>query len=63
MCGQRKDREAPPAGRCLAQQFPLTVWAAMSEHEQATAARHCTLCEQEIEQEHADAQRRADRAR
>jgi DNA polymerase III epsilon subunit-like protein len=49
--------------RCLVQLFPLTVWAAMSEHEQAMADWHCASCEQEMEQERAEAQRQADRAR
>lgn len=48
--------------RCLVQLFPLTVWAAMSEREQAMADWHCSPCEQEIEQEHVEAQQRADRA-
>ncbi|AEM88764.1 hypothetical protein [Streptomyces violaceusniger] len=49
--------------RCLVQLFPPTVWAAMSEREQAIADWHCAPCEREIEQERLEAQRRADRAR
>lgn len=49
--------------RCLMQLYPLTVWTAMSEREQAMADWHCTPCDQEIEQERAEGQRRADRAR
>ncbi|MFM9681638.1 3'-5' exonuclease [Streptomyces brasiliscabiei] len=49
--------------RCLVQLYPLAVWAAMSEREQAMADWHCASCDQEIEQERAEGQRRADRAR
>ncbi|MFF3503194.1 hypothetical protein [Streptomyces sp. NPDC003247] len=49
--------------RCLVPLYPLTVWAAMSEREQAMADWHCTPYDQEIEHERAEAQRRADRAR
>lgn len=45
--------------RCLVQMFPLTVPTAMSQHGEAMAAWHCTPCEREIEQERAEAQRRA----
>ncbi|WP_318199193.1 hypothetical protein [Streptomyces sp. SCL15-4] len=49
--------------RCLVQLYPLTVWAAMSEREQAMADWHCPACDREIEQGRAQARRRADRAR
>ncbi|MEV4342201.1 3'-5' exonuclease [Streptomyces sp. NPDC049590] len=45
------------------QLYPLTVWAAMSEREQAMADWHCPACDREIERERAQAQRQADRAR
>ncbi|MBL1120581.1 3'-5' exonuclease [Streptomyces sp. 110] len=49
--------------RCLVQLFPLTVWTAMSEREQAMTDWHCAPREREIEHKHVEAQRRADRAR
>ncbi|MGJ5899219.1 exonuclease domain-containing protein [Streptomyces niveiscabiei] len=49
--------------RCLVQLFPRAVWAAMSGREQAMADWHCAACDQEIERERVEAQRRADRAR
>ncbi|MGW0647319.1 exonuclease domain-containing protein [Streptomyces umbrinus] len=70
-CDERLERGRRVAGplvkrscrRCLVQLFPLTVWAAMNDREQAMADWHCTPCDREIEQERAEAQRRADRAR
>ncbi|MFD7136140.1 3'-5' exonuclease [Streptomyces sp. NPDC059894] len=62
-CDERRERARRVARslverscrRCLVQLYPLMVWAAMSEPEQAMADWHCTPCDQETERERGDA--------